>query len=48
MCISVVDDGSPKYNIVLFFSLFHLGAKNVFPLMDDKICDCSRKHSSHR
>ena len=43
----VVDFGSPKF-IVLFFSLFHSGAKNVFPLMDD-ICDnIIIQHSCHR
>ena len=35
--ISVVDVGSANFT-VLFFSLFHSGTKNAFPLMDDNIC----------
>ena len=46
MSIFVVDVGSPKF-IVLFFSLFHLGGKNVLPLMDDNICESSHNCTRH-
>ena len=42
-----VDVGSLKL-IVLFFSLFHLGVKNVFPLMDDIYDNINIQHSCHR